>query len=141
MKYNLRAWRLYRKGEGLSFAECLHRAWLSEKAAPINAQRIDEAREAAGITEECNTWSAWREAGYEVIHGSKSLFGADLIWGTKGDGATYKARFFSRSKSSIKELLMTNEMNTACAIWSIGLDVESENWLSMSDAHFDELYR
>ena len=66
MKYNLRAWRLYRKGEGLSFAECLHRAWLSEKAAPINAQRIDEARETAGITEECNTWSACREAGYEV---------------------------------------------------------------------------
>ena len=94
----LRAWSLYRKGEGLSFAECLHRAWISEKAAPINAQRIEEAKAAAGITEEVNTWSAWRKAGYEVIHGSKALFGADLIWGAKGDGAIYKARFFGASQ-------------------------------------------
>ena len=36
----LRAWRLYREGKGLSFAECLHRAWISEKAQPVNAQRI-----------------------------------------------------------------------------------------------------
>ena len=42
MKYNLheimcKAWKLYRKGVG-SFAEALHRAWNSAKAAPINAQ-------------------------------------------------------------------------------------------------------
>lgn len=94
----LRAWATYRKGQGLSFAECLHRAWLSEKAAPINAQRIQEAKEAAGITEATNTWSAWRNLGYEVIHGSKALFGATLIWGAKGDGAEYKARFFGASQ-------------------------------------------
>lgn len=59
MEYNLsaimhRAWRLYREDKG-SFVECLHRAWISEKAAPVNAQRIEAAKAEAGITEECNT--------------------------------------------------------------------------------------
>jgi len=104
MKYNLshimhKAWSLYRKGEGLSFAECLHRAWNSEKAQPVNAQRIAEAQTAAGITEQCDTWAGWRKAGREVIHGSKALFGCDLIHGSKGDGAVYKARFFSLSQT------------------------------------------
>jgi len=102
MKYDLkgimrRAWKNFRKG-GLSFAEALHRAWLSAKAEPVNAQRITEAAEAAGVTEEVKTWSGWRDAGFEVIHGSKALFGCDLIWGSKGDGATYKARFFGASQ-------------------------------------------
>lgn len=93
MKYDLRAimlraWRLYREGKGLSFAECLHRAWISEKAQPVNAERIKAAKTAAGITEEeeCNTWAGWKKAGFEVIHGSK------------GDGATYTGSFFSRSQ-------------------------------------------
>ena len=52
MKYNLseimhKAWKLYRKGVS-SFAEALHRAWNSAKAAPVNAQRIEEAQQAAG---------------------------------------------------------------------------------------------
>ena len=105
MKYDLRAimlraWRLYREGKGLSFAECLHRAWISEKAQPVNAERIKAAKTAAGITEEeeCNTWAGWKKAGFEVIHGSKALFGADLIYASKGDGATYKARFFGASQ-------------------------------------------
>ena len=90
MKYNLRnimlkAWELFRKLE-ISFAEALHRAWVSAKAAPVNAERIEAAKAAAGITEETKTWSGWREAGYEVIHGSK------------GDGAIYKARFFGASQ-------------------------------------------
>ena len=102
MRYNLsrimkRAWELFRK-LGVSFAEALHRSWLSEKAKPVNEQRIAEAKEAAGITEETNTWSGWRELGYEVIHGSKALFGAELIYGSKGDGAIYKARFFGASQ-------------------------------------------
>ena len=51
-KYNLseimhKAWKLYRKGVR-SFAEALHRAWNSAKAAPVNAQRIEEAQQAAG---------------------------------------------------------------------------------------------
>ena len=102
MKWNLRkimlhAWRLYRKG-GISFAEALHRAWLSAKAEPVNAARVEEAKAAAGITEEVKTWSGWRDAGFEVVHGSKALFGVSLIWGSKGDGAEYKASFFGLSQ-------------------------------------------
>ena len=102
MKYNLskimsHAWRLFRK-MAISFAECLHRAWISAKAEPINAQRITDAKQAAGVDEEVKTWSGWREAGYEVQHGSKALFGVDLIYGAKGDGAIYKARFFGASQ-------------------------------------------
>ena len=40
----------------------------------------------------------WRDLGYEVIHESKALFGADLIYASKGDGAIYKARFFGASQ-------------------------------------------
>lgn len=103
MKYNLRkimlrAWANYRKNSNLSFGECLHRAWLSAKAEEINQKRIESAKAAAEITEETNTWSGWKSAGYEVIHGSRALFGAELIWGSRGDGATYKARFFGRSQ-------------------------------------------
>ena len=76
----------------------MHRAWLTAKAADENACRIETAKAAAGISEEVKTWSGWREAGYEVIHGSKCLFGCDLIHGSKGDGAIYKARFFGASQ-------------------------------------------
>ena len=105
MKYNLRkimlrAWKVYRqnKEKGINFAESLHRAWLSAKAEEVNAKRIENAKQAAGITEETNTWAGWNNLGYEVIHGSKALFGATLIWGSKGDGAEYKARFFGASQ-------------------------------------------
>ena len=102
--YNLqqimaRAWTIYRKAQGtFPFAEALHRSWLVEKAAPVNAQRIEAAKAAAGITETTNTWAGWKALGYEVIHGSRALFGATLIWGSKGDGATYLARFFGASQ-------------------------------------------
>ena len=103
MKYNLRtimlrAWKNYRKYTELSFAECLHRAWITAKAEELNAKRIERAKTAAGIIEETNTWSGWKKLGYEVIHGSKALFGTELIWGSKGDGAIYKARFFGQSQ-------------------------------------------
>lgn len=102
MKYDLRkimlrAWRIYRENE-LSFGECLHRAWLSAKAEKVNAKRIETAKAAAGVEEETNTWSDWKKLGYEVIHGSKALFGTVLIWGSRGDGKTYKASFFGRSQ-------------------------------------------
>lgn len=96
-KIMLAAWRNFRRG-GISFAEALHRAWLSAKAAPINEARIQAAKTAAGIMEETNTWHGWKEAGYEVIHGSKALFGCSLIWGSRGDGAVYQARFFGASQ-------------------------------------------
>lgn len=103
MKFNLsqimtKAWAIFRKSEGLSFAECLHRAWNSEKAQPVNAQRIAEAQAAAGIDEECKTWSGWREAGYMVKHGSKALFKAVLLHSSRGDNAVYTASFFSASQ-------------------------------------------
>ena len=102
MKYNLkaimtRAWKLFRK-LAISFAEALHRSWLSEKAKPVNAERIAKAKAAAGVTEETSTWSGWRDMGFEVLHGSKALFAVDLIHGSKGDGANYKASFFGASQ-------------------------------------------
>lgn len=102
-KFNLRsimlkAWELFRKATDLTFGECLHRAWLSAKALKVNEARIKQAKAAAGIEEETNTWAGWKQLGYEVIHGSKALFGCNLIWGSKGDGATYKARFFGASQ-------------------------------------------
>ncbi len=103
MKYNLskimlKAWKVYRSGKQISFSEALHRAWLSAKAEEINAKRIEIAKQAAGITEEINTFAKWKELGYKVVHGSKALFGCSLIWGSRGDGATYKASFFGKSQ-------------------------------------------
>ena len=82
----------------MTFGEALHRAWLSEKAQDVNQQRVEAAKEAAGILEEVNTWYGWKLLGFEVIHGMKALFGVDLIHGSKGDGAIYKARFFGASQ-------------------------------------------
>ena len=103
MRYNLkeimtRAWRIYRKADGITFAEALHRSWLSAKAEPVNRERIETAKAAAGVSEEVDTWSGWKNRGFEVIHGSHNLFGVNLIYGSKGDGAIYKARFFGRSQ-------------------------------------------
>lgn len=108
MKYNLskimlKAWKIYRKTKDISFAEALHRAWRSAKAEEVNAKRIETAKQAAGITEDTNTYSAWKELGYKVIHGSKALFGCSLIWGSRGDGAEYKASFFGRSQVQLAE--------------------------------------
>ena len=91
-----KAWKLYRKGVG-SFAEALHRAWNSAKAEPINAQRIEEAKQTAGIEEECRTWADWKKQGREVLHGAKAAFQVLLIYASKGDGQTYKASFFPAS--------------------------------------------
>lgn len=109
MKYNLhhimlRAWENYRKNTNLSFAECLHRAWLSEKAKTVNEKRISEAKKAAGIIEKVNTWNGWKKSGYEVLHGSKALFSVNLIWGSKGDNKEYKANFFGASQIKHAEI-------------------------------------
>ena len=93
----LKAWSLYRTKE-IEFSEALHRAWLCAKAVPINTDRIENAKKASKISEETETWSGWKSKGFEVIHGSKALFGVELIYGSKGDGATYKARFFGKSQ-------------------------------------------
>lgn len=87
-KYDLssimkRAWKNFHKYTKLTFGECLHRAWLSAKAMAINVDRIEKAKEAAGVVEDINTWSAWKELGYEVIHGSSALFGTEANMGIK----------------------------------------------------------
>lgn len=92
-----KAWTIFYKG-GVSFGEALHRAWQSAKARPINDARIAQAKAEAGIDEEVDTWYGWKTRGYEVIHESKALFGCDLIYASKGDGAVYKARFFGLSQ-------------------------------------------
>lgn len=74
-----KAWKLYRKGVA-AFSECLHRAWNSAKAEPVN------------------TWAGWKAAGYMVEHGAKALFQAVLIHSSKGDGQTYRASFFGASQ-------------------------------------------
>ena len=49
MKYNLskimlKAWKVYRKTKNISFAEALHRAWLSAKAEENQMQRESKMR-------------------------------------------------------------------------------------------------
>lgn len=105
-KYNLsaimkNAWEIFRKYDGITFAEALHRAWICAKAEPINAKRIADAKKAAGVVEEVKTWFAWKQAGYMVKHGSKNLFQVELIYGAKGDGKTYKASFFGASQVEV----------------------------------------
>lgn len=95
----LRAWRIYRKGDNkLTFAESLHRAWTTEKAKGENERRVAAAKEEAGVVEEVKTWKQWKDAGYEVQHGSTSLFKVLLIWGSRGDDAEYCANFFGFSQ-------------------------------------------
>ena len=103
MKYNLkaimtRAWRIFRKAV-ITFGEALHRAWLAAKAEPINRARIEAAKAEAGVSEAVNTWSGWKAVGREVVHGSKCLFQAVLIYASKGDGATYLGSFFGESQT------------------------------------------
>lgn len=94
-----KAWKIYRKNNGeVGFAESLRRAWLCSKAGPVNEAIIAAAKAEAGVTEETDTWAGWKERGFEVIHGSKALFGCELIWGSRGEGAWYKARFFGASQ-------------------------------------------
>lgn len=47
-KYDLKvimtkAWKIFRKAE-ITFAEALHRSWLSAKAVEINQKRIERAK-------------------------------------------------------------------------------------------------
>ena len=92
------AWKLFRK-LSINFGECLHRAWLSAKAAPINAKRIEDAKAAAGILERVMTWAGWKAEGREVRHGEQRLFQVSLIYGSRGDGASYLASLFGESQT------------------------------------------
>lgn len=76
MRFNLKsimhnAWRLHRKLKG-TFSDALRLAWQNAKAAA-------QAKEAAGVTEETHTWSGWKSAGYEVLHGAVALYKAVTV--------------------------------------------------------------
>ena len=86
------AWTIART-RSVDFSYALWLAWL---AAKINGMSIRNAKVASGVTEETDTYMGWKERGYEVIHGSKALFGCDLVYITKN--TTYKARFFGASQ-------------------------------------------
>ena len=74
--------------------------WLLSCASPHKGhlQGHSAVLASAGISETANTFARWRDLGYEVMHGSKALFGVSLIWGARGDGAEYKASFFGESQ-------------------------------------------
>lgn len=102
MKFNLsrimyRAWSIFRKGK-TTFSEALHRAWQAAKAEPINEQRVNEAKTAAGISEETHSWAGWKALGFEVQHGSKCLFQTVVIDAAKGDGKTKVKSYFGASQ-------------------------------------------
>lgn len=93
-KYNLSgimraAWGIFRKGVA-SFSVALRMAW-------ANAKAHNEAKAAAGITEETHTWYGWKQLGYEVIHESKALYQAILTDPATKSG-TRKASYFGLSQ-------------------------------------------
>ena len=79
------AWRIFRKGVQ-TFAVALRMAW-------ANAKAHNEAKAAAGITEETHTWAGWRDLGYEVAHGSTALYKAVLNDPATKSGTRIKAYF------------------------------------------------
>lgn len=95
-----RAWQIYRGSSGgMEFSDALRRAWCIARAKPINRARINEAKKAAGVTEEVLTWKAWKDRGFEVKRGSRCLFQVQLIHASRGEGAApYKASFFGASQ-------------------------------------------
>lgn len=62
MKYNLskimlKAWKIYRKNKRYQLWGIPSQSMVICKAEEINAKRIETAKQAAGITEETNTFS------------------------------------------------------------------------------------
>ena len=67
MTYNLheimcKAWKLFRKGIG-TFAECLHRAWNSAKAEPINASALQKPSRPPGLKKNAGRGQTGRSRG------------------------------------------------------------------------------
>lgn len=90
MKYNRRsimhnAWRFFRKGVE-TFALALRMAW-------ANAKAHNEAKAAAGVTEQTHTWAGWKALGYEVIHESKALYKVNLADPSTKKGTRLTAYF------------------------------------------------
>lgn len=94
-----RAWEIFRKNGGkVTFSEALHRSWQCAKAAPVNAERVQAAKEAAGIAEETDTWYGWKCRGYQVKHESKCLFQCVVDTPAKGDGKQFRQSYFGVSQ-------------------------------------------
>lgn len=90
-KFNLKsimhsAWNIYRKAEGITFADALRMAW-------VNAKAYNRARMAAGTEEVTHTWSGWKNLEFEVIHDSKALFKAVLLDPTTKKGTRVHCYF------------------------------------------------
>lgn len=90
MRYNLKsimhsAWRFFRKGVE-TFALALKMAW-------ANAKAHNDAKAAAGVTEQTHTWAGWKALGYEVIHESKALYKVNLADPTTKKGTRLTAYF------------------------------------------------
>lgn len=111
MQYNRsqvmrRAWNTYhdarRHGMWISFSECLRKAWAAVKTAVRNAAIIEAAKAAAGITETIDTWYGWKEAGREVLHGSKAVFQV-VLEKVSQPGKVYTASYFTLSQTTAEE--------------------------------------
>lgn len=79
------AWRFFRKGVE-TFALALRMAW-------ANAKAHNEAKAAAGVTEQTHTWAGWKALGYEVIHESKALYKVNLADPSTKKGTRLTAYF------------------------------------------------
>lgn len=106
-RYNLksimkRAWHYFKQAAAkvaISFSEALKKAWRWAKAQEINKARIEAAAEALGIEEEAHSWSGWREAGRQVVHGEKAAFQVIVDTPEKGEGKTFRKSFFLYSQT------------------------------------------
>ena len=111
MQYNRsqvmrRAWNTYhdarRHGMWISFSDCLRKAWAAVKTAVRNAAIVAAAKAAAGITETIDTWYGWKEAGREVLHGSKAVFQV-VLEKVSQPGKVYTASYFTLSQTTAEE--------------------------------------
>ena len=69
-----------------------------ESNAAIEALEKKKMNAAHWCVEQVNTWTGWKTAGFEVLHGAKALFQVVLIHSSKGDSQTYRASFFGASQ-------------------------------------------
>lgn len=119
MKYDLKkimlnAWKNYRR-YSISFAEALHRAWLSAKAEEINAERIKRSKEAADVTEDTNTYvlhkidEATCETGKGVDDAWNMLKNREGIWQGANIVQTYMSSF-EKNIADVIELIDTEDI-------------------------------
>lgn len=89
------AWNLFRKLDGITFADALRMAW-------TNAKALNAAKTAAGITETVRTWYGWFAAGREVIHESKAVLKITLLDPLTKSGTRVHSYFAESQTRSVK---------------------------------------